>query len=266
MSAQYMQPQRPRKFKSFRTIGALMLREMATTYGASPGGYLWALLVPVGGILLLSFVFGLILRSPSLGTSFALFKASGLLVFLMFTDVSNSVASSIRFSKPLLFYPAVKYTDAMIARFLLNTLTQLMIFCILMTGIILIFELRLILRLEAMVLAFSMTAALALGIGALNCYLFTAFPVWERAWQILTRPLLIISGVLFIYEDAPRGLQEYLWYNPIIHLTGEMRRGFYGYYDPTYISPLFVFGISIICLTLGLLLLRKHHIGLLNNL
>ncbi|MEL6475009.1 MAG: sugar ABC transporter permease, partial [Pseudomonadota bacterium] len=33
-----------RRFASLRSIIALMLREMATSYGRSPGGYLWAVL------------------------------------------------------------------------------------------------------------------------------------------------------------------------------------------------------------------------------
>ena len=33
---------RARRFRSARAVVALMLREMATTYGRSPGGYVWA--------------------------------------------------------------------------------------------------------------------------------------------------------------------------------------------------------------------------------
>ena len=42
------QPQlRPPRVQTFRTISALIMREMQTTYGRSPGGYLWAVLEPV---------------------------------------------------------------------------------------------------------------------------------------------------------------------------------------------------------------------------
>ena len=49
-------PQRvlTRRFATPRTILALMLREMSARYGRSPGGYLWALLEPLGAILILS--------------------------------------------------------------------------------------------------------------------------------------------------------------------------------------------------------------------
>ena len=47
-----------------RTVVALILREMATTYGRSAGGYVWAILEPVLGVALLSVVFGMALDIP----------------------------------------------------------------------------------------------------------------------------------------------------------------------------------------------------------
>ena len=40
-------PRAPRRFATVRTSVALMLREMVTTYGRSPGGYIWAVVEPV---------------------------------------------------------------------------------------------------------------------------------------------------------------------------------------------------------------------------
>jgi capsular polysaccharide transport system permease protein len=64
-----------------RVIMALMLREMTTKYGRTPGGYVWAILEPVAMIVVLSFGFSLVMRSPSLGNSFIVFYASGFLPF-----------------------------------------------------------------------------------------------------------------------------------------------------------------------------------------
>lgn len=53
-----------REFPTFRTVMALVLREMSSRYGRSPGGYIWAVLEPVGTILILSIAFSFMLRSP----------------------------------------------------------------------------------------------------------------------------------------------------------------------------------------------------------
>ena len=111
-----------------RTVMALMLREMSSTYGRNAAGYLWAVAEPIGGVVLLTVVFSLALRAPSLGDNFALFYASGMLPFSLYNDLANKVGRSIGFSKQLLFYPGVTYADAILARILLNTLTQIMIF------------------------------------------------------------------------------------------------------------------------------------------
>lgn len=76
-----------RAFASLRTISALVLREMATTYGRSPGGYIWAILEPVGGIALLSILFSLAFLHPALGSNFQLFYASGLVPLTVFTSI-----------------------------------------------------------------------------------------------------------------------------------------------------------------------------------
>ena len=67
-----------------RTLGAMMLREMATTHGRSWGGYLWTIIDPIGGILMMTLVFSMVLRSPPIGTNFVIFYATGYVPFSYF--------------------------------------------------------------------------------------------------------------------------------------------------------------------------------------
>ncbi|CUH36803.1 Polysialic acid transport protein KpsM [Jannaschia seosinensis] len=252
-------------FATFRSIGALLLREMSTTYGRSPGGYAWAVLEPVGAIALLSLVFSYALRSPSLGTNFPLFYATGYLVFMMFQDPSMKVAQSINFSRQFLSYPRVTFIDALAARFLLAVITHLMVFYIVMTGIHIIYELNTIIDFMRIFETLLATAVLALAIGTLNCFFFTRFPVYRSAWSVLTRPLFILSCILFIPEDVPSELRGWLLLNPLVHLTGNMRAAFYATYDATYVSLVYVYLISGLALAFGLLLLRRYHRDLLER-
>lgn len=252
------QTPRPR-FQMGRIIAALMLREMATTYGKSVGGYIWALLEPVLGIALLSTVFALSFHSPALGTNFPLFYASGFLPFVMFNDLSNKTAASIRFSRPFLAYPSVTFMDAMLARMILNTTTHACVIGIVITGIFIIFQLPMDIRIGPVLESLLMVMVLGVSIGVLNCYLITAFPVWERIWHILTRPLFLVSGVFFTYDMMPPIAQNVLWYNPLIHCVGMMRRGLYPTYEGSYISVGYVLGISVILLFFGLLLLLRNY-------
>ncbi len=256
---------RARRHKSARTIIALMLREMSTSYGRSAGGYLWAVLEPIGVIIILSIAFSLLLRSPSLGNNFPLFYASGYLPFAMFQSVSSKIATSIRFSRPLLAYPAVTFMDAILARFLLEVLTQVTVFTIVLTAIHIFYDLNAILDFATLILALALAAGLGLGIGSLNCYLLTSFPLWERLWGILSRPLFLISGVFFTYESMPSAVQYYLWFNPILQIVGLTRDGIFVIYDASYVSVAYIVGISMITGTLGFLLLHRHNRTLLES-
>lgn len=249
---------------AFRAISALILREMSTRYGRTPGGYIWAFLEPVGMIIILGFAWSLVAKSPTLGTSFLLFKATGFMVLQMFLVNANQVGRAMKFSRPLLFYPRVTWLDAILARFILNTLVVTLVTAIILTGIIIYDDIGSVLDFPRIMQAMALAAAMGLSMGVLNCYLFQRIPVWEQVWSITTRPLFLISGVIFVYEDLPQMAQNVLWYNPILHLSGIMRDGFYPLYHPNYISDLFIWmwiGFPILA---GLLLLRQFHRDLLN--
>lgn len=255
----------PVTVSSFRAISALMLREMSTRYGRTPGGYIWAILEPLGMIIILSFAFALLARVPALGTSFLLFKATGFLVLQIFTVLGGQIGSALSFSKPLLRYPRVTWGDALLARFILNVLVVFTVTALILTGIVIFEGLSPILRWGAILGAMGLTAALGLGVGCLNCFLFMRFPVWKQVWAIATRPLFLISGVIILYDDMPQIAQSVLWYNPILHLTGLMRMAFYPMYRPDYISVVFVGICILIPMALGLLLLHRYHRELLNR-
>ncbi|MDK3074553.1 ABC transporter permease [Sedimentitalea sp. JM2-8] len=242
-----------------------MLREMSTRYGRTPGGYIWGILEPLAAILFLSVGFSLVLRTPALGTSFLLFYTSGYLPFHLYQSVSNMVAASVRFSKPLLKYPAVTWLDAVLARFLLNGLTGILITAILTAGILTVIDSRTMLDLPPIIEAMSLALLLGLGVGVLNCALSGLYPLWEVIWSILTRPLFLASGIIYLFESLPQLAQDILWYNPLVHIVGLMRTGFYPTYTAAHVSPLYVLSVSLILLTMGLLLMGRYHREILNR-
>jgi capsular polysaccharide transport system permease protein len=248
-----------RRLASLRTVAALVLREMATTYGRSPGGYLWAVIEPVAGIALLTIIFSVAFRAPPLGISFPLFYATGMIPFTMFMDVSNKLAQSITFSRQLLAYPTVTFLDALAGRFVLNALTELMVAYLILAGILAIFETRTILDLPTVALALTLSLGLALGVGTLNCFLSTRYPLWARIWAIAMRPLFIVSCIFLVFDSIPEPWRGWLWWNPLVHLVGLMRRGFYPSYDAPYVSVTYVLAVSGITLLVGLILLKRHH-------
>lgn len=249
--------------KSLRSMSALVLREMATTYGRSPGGYLWAVLEPAAGIALLTFVFSLAFRSPPIGSNFPIFYATGILPYTLYVQMNTRLMVSIWFSKPLLQYPAVSFIDAIISRAVLTLMTQIIVFYVVITGILILFEPHVTIEPTLVALSLAMTTVFAAGVGVLNCLLISVFPVWQRVWNILHRPMFILSGILFLLESIPEPYRSILWFNPLIHIIGIMRKAFYPTYDAPYASPAYVFAFGLICLVIGLFFLRRWHKDLL---
>ena len=242
-----------------RSIMALMLREMGSTYGQSPGGYVWAIIQPIGIILVLAVGFGLLIRAPALGTSFVMFYATGYLTYDIYNQLMRKILGALKYSKAMLAYPRVIWLDAILARFFLNFLTLVTVFCIVIAGLLIFIKTRSIISFEPIIEGIAIAAAFGLGVGMVNCLLIGLFPVWDIVWKILTRPMFIASGVLFIFEDMPPLAQSILWWNPIMHATGLVRQGFYANYHASYVSLGYSFGISLLLITTGLLFLQAYH-------
>ena len=103
-----------------------------------------------------------------------------------------------------------------------------------------------------------LAALLGLGVGTLNCVLFGFFPTWKNVWSVFSRPLFLLSGILYLYDGVPTAFQAILWWNPMLHVIGLMRSGFYGSYDPAYVSVPYVLGVAGTLFLVGGWLLRRH--------
>ncbi len=255
-------PQRPAQGtgtfgRSIRSITALMLREMSARYGRSPGGYVWAVLEPIGAIVVIAVALSFIIRVPSLGNSFLLFYASGYIPFLIYNLLQANITQALIYSRPLLMYPVVSWIDAILARFLLNLLTSIAVACIVLFGILRFTETNAILELGPLLISVGLMALLGLGHGTLNCLLFGLFPAWVQLWSIVSRPLMVVAGVFFVMEDLPGHVQDIMWWTPWIHATSLFRQGIYATYEPGFVSIILVLVWALVPLAFGLLLLRR---------
>lgn len=240
------------RFINIRVIVALMMREMSTRYGRSAGGYVWAVLEPLGMIAILSLAFSFVMRTPAIGDSFPLFFATGFIPFHFYMEISNFSAAAVNMNKPLLTYPRVTPIDAILARALLQHFTLVVAALVIFAGVIVVEDIHTAYDLVSIVKSVFYASLLGLGVGATNAVIFAYVPTYQNVYRIITRPLFLISGVFFAYDDMPRLLQDALWWNPLIHVVGMMRKGFYPIYDGAYISELYVGGLGVFFTTIGL--------------
>jgi capsular polysaccharide transport system permease protein len=106
---------------------------------------------------------------------------------------------------------------------------------------------------------------LGFGVGTMNCFLVTRFPVWQRIWSILNRPMFILSCVVFTFETTPQPFRDWLWFNPVVHVVGMARQGMFSGYDAAYVSHAYVVFFSLMFGALGFFLIWCFRDRLLNQ-
>ncbi len=235
-----------------RVIGALVMRETRATFGTSQIGYLWAIVTPAAGVAVLVSVFVAAGRLPPFGSSLALFFATGLLTLELFTKLSTSLMNTFTANKALLTYPLIKETDTLFARFILIVTTYLVIMLIFYSGLILMGLASLPRFPDQLLYAFSATALLGFGFGALNAVLLARWESWGLIYGILTRPLFIISGVFFIPSKLPTPALDVLKWNPVLHAVEWMRSGYYSNYDSMVLDKGYMVFLASLLILLGL--------------
>jgi tetratricopeptide (TPR) repeat protein len=130
---------RPNLFAAVRTqarvVHALIIRETRTRFGDSKIGYGWALLEPVLHILMLSLVFAVMMRGrPPIGREFFIFYYTGIIPYHLFVHTSTSMTYAITGNLSLLQLPLVSPFDVLIARGLLELMTDTLVAVILLAG------------------------------------------------------------------------------------------------------------------------------------
>jgi capsular polysaccharide transport system permease protein len=235
-----------------------MLRELESSDSRTSLGFLWSLIDPIATITLMSVVFGIISRTPPVGTNFPLFYMTGVVPFGIYATIAAKSSGALRFNRNLLSFPSVKPIDAIFARFFLNFFIEVTVFLVLSFVIITFWSLNPHIQPLLVIQAILLAAALGLGIGCFNAVLFLLVPTYDNVWSILTRPLMLASGVLIPISDIPEPYATYLWWNPAAHVVELMRAGFYPEVSGKNVSVLYVVVISVVTFALGMVMLHRH--------
>lgn len=253
------------RYSTLRTITALSLRELTTSNGDTAGGYLWSVISPVVSIVGLAMVFSAGFRVPPLGDNFAIFYATGMLPFFMFRSVCARVEFAIQSSRNLLNFPRVTLFDVILSKFIMAVLTQAVAAVLVFSFILYFYDTDTTFRVLEILKAFTTAALLGLGIGLMNCAVKTKFPLWDMVWSFVSRPLVIISGIIILVETLPRPYSEWLLWNPLVHITGRVREAFYVDYVGSYADLRFPLEIALVTTFIGLAGIRLFSRELLDK-
>ena len=235
-----------------RVVAALLLRETRVRFGKSQIGYLWAVLEPLGGIIIFASVFHMIGRVPDVGQSLYLFLALGMLGYSMQRRLAVQLGGAFEANQALLSFPIVKRVDTLLARGILEIATSLLSIGIIIAGLMVIEDIPPPAHLDILVGGIAALALLGFGLGTVNAVLNSYFGSWRHIEGLIHRPLFLMSGIFFVPSTMPTAITEILVWNPILHGIEWLRYGYYEGYRPDFISFEYLIGWGLVTTLLGL--------------
>lgn len=233
-------------------VFALLMREMKTRFGSYRLSYAWAVLEPLAHVAVFAIIFGYIIGRTIPGVNYPLFIITGIMPWLMFTNMLNRGMHAISANKALFNYRQLRPLDTIAARMLLEGLIHVGTFAFLLllawwTGIE--FRIHEPLRIIA---AFGLLFALSVGLALPMCYVATLYPELAKVVPMIMRPLYFMSGIFFSLTLVPMEYHAYLDWNPVLQSSEMIRSAIFTniqtFEDPSYLVmiaiPLLAFGLS----------------------
>lgn len=195
----------------FRVIGALFLREVRTRFGESRLGYLWALIEPAIHIGALAVVFQFTMNGqPPLGQSFFLFYLTGLVPYHLLLHTIDHVGHAIENNRPLLMLPPVTHMRCILARALVELVTETIVALMFLIGFWCAGIDALPRDVGAFGTALLLSWMMGLAIGTFSAVIGVFTSAWTRALGILHRALYFCSGIFYAPTMMPAGVRDIL--------------------------------------------------------
>ena len=228
-----------------RVIHALIIRETRARFGDSKLGYGWALLEPIAHILTLSLVFAVLMRGrPPIGEEFFIFYYTGIIPYHMFVHTSSSMTYAIAGNGSLLQLPLVGTFDVLMARGLLELLTDTLVAVVLLAGFG-------ALGLGALPQDFAGVSTSLLVVWLLGCGC-GFLKSWDKIWGQLTRLLYFCSGIFYVPGMMPDWIRDILAWNPVLHAVDWFRSSFFREYEPHWLDRSYLLTFAVVALLVGL--------------
>lgn len=246
-------------------VKALFLREMKTRFGKFRLGYLWAPLEPLAHMLVMLLIFGYLMQKTMPDISFPVFLINGIIPFFLFSNITNRSVSAIEANQGLFSYRPVRPIDTIIARTLLESFISGIVYTFLMFSLGLLGEEIQINNLILLFCVWLLLIIFSFGVGLIFMVVGHRYPESEKFLPIILKPLYFISCIMFSMNHIPADYQQYLLWNPIVHIVEISRECVVNSYHIENVSIGYLAFSSLITLFSGLALYSIHEEAMLTT-
>lgn len=235
---------------------AVMLRDMRTRFFNHGLGYLVVVIWPLAHLMLIITLYTVMGRRAPFGDDLFVFFGSGLVPTLSFMYVSRQMVTSILMNRPMLSFPAIKPTDILFGRAVLEALGSF-----LMAGsVMLIFSLMgtqvVPHDIPQAVAALCATIYLAISVGFLVSLIAVVLPATAMIYMLFVLVIYLTSGTLFVPSLMPQQAISVLSWNPVLHGVEWMRAAYFLGYPTQVLDKFYMLSFASVAMLAGLVIER----------
>ncbi len=239
-------------------VHSLLVREMKTRFGSYRMGYAWALLEPLFQIMVFMAMYSFRDRAMVGGLALPVFLATGIAPFLYFKKVVTQSLGAVAANRNLFIYRQVRVFDPFLVRFLLEMMVNFVVLLVFIVGAWHIgYEVKVVNTL-AFLNAYILLSLFSFGLSLIFGVVNTLYPEVGKFIPVILRPLMFVSGTFFSINDMPRGIQDILAWNPLIHAFELMRSAFADGYNTSLVSFEYLGMCTMVALFVGMLMFRAN--------
>ncbi|QGU12959.1 ABC transporter [Leclercia sp. J807] len=230
----------------------LLIRELKTRFGSYRLGYAWALLDPLLMIGAFSLIFGMRNHSGFGGAPAPLFITAGYLPFIFFKNVVSKLQSAVNANKGLFCYRQVTPFATFIARFILEAIIGMVVWCILVLGLLWFgFDAIPNNPLQVVVL-YLILMLFSFSLGMVFCVVSNLFQEANKFLSLIMMPLMFVSCVMYPLATIPAHYQHWFLWNPLVHAVELIRSGWLAGYVSPNVSWAYLLGVTLVLLTFAM--------------
>jgi capsular polysaccharide transport system permease protein len=237
---------------------ALLMREALRRLFPSRAAWAWLLVEPLFHAFYLTLIYTVIKVRSVGGIDTVVWLLSGLMGFFLFSRTAAQVGSALTANRPLFTYRQVKPFDTLLVRALLEGAVMVVIMTSIFFGASLFGHVFAPDAPLLVLLAFVSAWLIGFGWGVIVAIINDLVPELGNLLDLLSRPLYLISGVIFPLALLPQQMREWLMVNPLAHVLENIRLGFAPHYHAVpEATTTYPYLAALVLIFIGLSLTKK---------
>lgn len=237
---------------------ALLIREALRRLFASRAAWAWLIAEPLFHAAYLTVIYTSIRVRSVGGIDLVIWLLAGLMGFFFFRRTASQVSEALNANRGLFYYRQVKPLDTFVSRALLEGALMVVLTAAIFSGAGLLGHAFSPEAPLTVLLAFFCAWITGFSWGVVEAVLSDIVPELSNVIDLASRPLFLISGVMFPLSLLPPVLRDGLMLNPLAHLLEQLRLGIASHYHAVPEANLaYPYACALVLLFTGLLLLRR---------